>query len=401
MNLRTELVFGVCLFMGALGFQAVASERMIKVSVGQDAIGTVMEALNVDLVGVSKHSELGVIAIPESELPRLSALMHERFHRCGGFMIESDFFSAELDWQLLKEQPLAQDSDLYKIDQQTLVNELIRTVEEEKIRSSIETLSGFQNRYYRSEHGVNSQVWLKTQWQQIAANQESVQVELFNHGAWSQPSVVLTWLGQEAPEEIVILGGHGDSIAGWFPGNQVHAPGADDNASGVSTITEVLRVLVEGGFQPKRTIKLISYAAEEVGLKGSDEIARLHQSRGDQVKGVMQLDMTNFDGGNWDIVLISDYTNQEQNEFVGRLIDTYLPELKWTMDRCGYACSDHASWHRQGYPVSFPFESAFNEYNDAIHTSSDTLEQSNQHAEHAVPFAKLAVAFITELGLSR
>ena len=141
----------------------------------------------------------------------------------------------------------------------------------------------------------------------------------------------------------------------------------------------------------------MSYAAEEVGLRGSDEIAKLYQSQGVKVKGVMQLDMTNFDGGNWDIVLITDNTNQEQNEFVGRLIDTYLPDLRWTTDQCGYACSDHASWHRQRYPVSFPFEAAFNEYNDAIHTSSDTLAQSDHHAEHAVPFAKLATAFITEM----
>ena len=392
-----KIGIGLSLLAGSSFVQIKAMEPMVNVSVGEDALNLLEKELGAELIGLSKHSEMAVIRMPESELPRLSALMHEIFHRCGGFMIESDFVSAELDWQYARLNAFKSDENLYKIDQQDLVRMFMRSVDESQIKSSIETLSGFRNRYYRSEHGVNSQVWLKNKWQSIAQDQESIQVDLFNHGAWSQPSVVLTWAGSEAPDEVIVLGGHGDSIAGWFPGNQVHAPGADDNASGISTITEVLRVLIEGGFQPKRTIKLMSYAAEEVGLRGSDEIAKLYQHQGVKVKGVMQLDMTNFDGGNWDIVLITDNTNQEQNEFVGRLIDTYLPDLRWTTDQCGYACSDHASWHRQRYPVSFPFEAAFNEYNDAIHTSSDTLAQSDHHAEHAVPFAKLATAFITEM----
>ncbi|WP_370660982.1 M20/M25/M40 family metallo-hydrolase [Massilia cavernae] len=44
------------------------------------------------------------------------------------------------------------------------------------------------------------------------------------------------------------------------------APGADDDASGIAGLTEVLRVLAAGDYKPRRTIKLIAYAAEEVGF---------------------------------------------------------------------------------------------------------------------------------------
>ena len=71
--------------------------------------------------------------------------------------------------------------------------------------------------------------------------------------------------------------------------------------------------------------------------------------------------------------------------------------MPWGTDRCGYACSDHASWYRQGYPAAFPFEAAKRQMNNKIHTSNDTIEQSGGTADHAVHFAKLGVAFAMEL----
>ena len=89
---------------------------------------------------------------------------------------------------------------------------------------------------------------------------------------------------------------------------------------------------------------------------GSKEIAGIYNQNQEKVIGVLQLDMTLYHGSrNQDIILISDYTNQEQNAFLGNLIDKYL-QLSWMYDRCGYACSDHASWTGNGFPASFPFE---------------------------------------------
>jgi leucyl aminopeptidase len=107
--------------------------------------------------------------------------------------------------------------------------------------------------------------------------------------------------------------------------------------------------------------------------------------------------MTNYKGSEVDIVMMTDFTNEAQNAFLGKLIDTYLPTIKWGYDKCGYACSDHASWNRQGYPVSMPFESKKNDMNGKIHTGRDTIEQSGGTAEHAAKFARMGVAFVLEL----
>jgi leucyl aminopeptidase len=44
-----------------------------------------------------------------------------------------------------------------------------------------------------------------------------------------------------------------------------------------------------------------------------------------------------------------------------------------------------------------PFEARFKESNKSIHTARDTLERSNNTAEHAVKFARVAAAYAIEL----
>ena len=176
------------------------------------------------------------------------------------------------------------------------------------------------------------------------------------------------------------------------------APGADDDASGVASLTEVIRVLLAGNYQPRRTIKFMAYAAEEVGLRGSADIAKRFKQQQAKVVGALQLDMTNYQGDAQDIFLFTDYTNAAQNTFLANLAKTYLPSLKVGYSQCGYACSDHASWNAQGYAASFPFESSFDNSNPYIHSRNDTLASSGNQAKHALKFSQLALAYAVELG---
>ena len=144
---------------------------------------------------------------------------------------------------------------------------------------------------------------------------------------------------------------------------------------------------METSYQPQKTLKFMAHAAEEVGLLGSREIAESHKRKNEKVIGVLQLDMTNFKGSpDKDIVLISDNTNREQNAFLGRLINKYI-KLSWSYDKCGYGCSDHASWTRNGFPASFPFEAKKAQMNRKIHTANDTIEASrgNAHMPLSLP----------------
>jgi len=338
-----------------------------------------------------------IIAIDQSYIGMVGHFMHNDLKRCGGFF---GFQNKEEAYEFLNNESLENFGKGnifadYAIDQQDTVNALIAQVDANNIESTIRSLSNFHTRYYKSQTGVDSQNWVKSHWESLAASRSDVKVEFFNHQSWQQPSVIMTIKGKS--EETIVVGGHADSISGYFGGSSARAPGADDNASGISTITEVIRILLASGYVPEKTIKFMGYAAEEVGLLGSKEIAQDYNRRNEPVIGVLQLDMTNFNGSrSQDITLISDYTNEEQNKFLGKLVDEYV-KLTWGYDRCGYACSDHASWTAQGFPASTPFESKKNDMNRRIHTANDTIEQSGGNAGHAAKFAKLALAFIVEL----
>lgn len=70
--------------------------------------------------------------------------------------------------------------------------------------------------------------------------------------------------GSLRPEEIVIVGGHFDSV----PGVQ----GASDNAGGTALVLELARVFKEK--EGKRTLRFVAWGNEEMGLVGSHHYAR-------------------------------------------------------------------------------------------------------------------------------
>jgi len=191
-------------------------------------------------------------------------------------------------------------------------------------------------------------------------------------------------------DERVILGGHIDSINSR--GATLGAPGADDDASGTATVLEAAVVLLrDRTFSPALTVEFHGYAAEEMGLWGSQAIADSYKSTNIAVRCMVQFDMTGWVSGN--PVVVTDYTDSTLTSSL-RTIAQQASGLTFGTDRCGYACSDHASWNRAGYRASFPFESAMNRDNPYIHTTSDTLSQISP--DRVALFAKVAVAMATE-----
>ncbi|MBN3004755.1 M20/M25/M40 family metallo-hydrolase [Chromobacterium alkanivorans] len=336
-----------------------------------------------------------LVQVDDSVLPQLSDAIHHSLRHCGGFIVHKDLQDART---ALKAPVASALLPSYQINDQAVVNKLLPQLQDSNILGTIQSLSNYQNRFYTTSHGVNASNWIASQWRQLAAGRGDVTVEQFAHSAWPQKSVILTIKGKDNAAETLVLGGHLDSTVGNGTGETSRAPGADDDASGIASLTEVIRVLLANNYQPRRTIKFMAYAAEEVGLRGSSDIANRYKQQKVNVVGALQLDMTNYQGSAEDIFLFTDYTNASQNTFLANLAKAYLPNLKVGYSSCGYACSDHASWHKNGYPASFPFESAFNQSNPNIHTVRDTLASAGNQARHALKFSQLALAYAVELG---
>lgn len=67
--------------------------------------------------------------------------------------------------------------------------------------------------------------------------------------------------------------------------------------------------------------------------------------------------------------------------------------------QCGYACSDHASASKAGYPSAFVIESAFSDSDQKIHTSDDSIKYLS--FDHMLQHARLTLAFVYELAFAK
>ncbi|KAL1924855.1 uncharacterized protein VTP21DRAFT_4509 [Calcarisporiella thermophila] len=276
------------------------------------------------------------------------------------------------------------------------VKKLQGLLNKQNLQTTLEKLASFNNRYYTSQTGVQSAQWIFDKATEIANSATGglkVSVKKFQH-SWPQFSVIARIEGSNpALKDIVVVGAHQDSINQNNPQNG-RAPGADDDGSGSVTILEAYRALVAGGFKPERSIEFQWYAAEEVGLRGSQAIANKYKADGVKIAGMLQQDMTGYEGTRGSLGIVTDYVDASLSAFLRTLVDAYTT-LKWVNTRCGYACSDHASFNRAGFPSSFAFEATFNDASPYIHSDRDTTSRVSYN--HIFEFSKLVVGFAVEV----
>lgn len=99
-------------------------------------------------------------------------------------------------------------------------------------------------------------------------------ISLHSESKWkgevNSGNVVLDIVGSEKPEEIVLIGGHLDS---WDLGT-----GAVDDGAGIAITTAAAALIGQLPKRPKRTIRVVMFGAEEVGLLGAFAYAKQHEA---------------------------------------------------------------------------------------------------------------------------
>lgn len=398
-------VLSAALACGAVAASPGGTGGEVWITLGGDAFAVASRAIDLASIGfpLTRVDEAGGVVLarlPAAGLETLGGEIHRELQRCGGFIVHASL--AEARAALLRAAPDSRAPSAlgFVIDQPQWVAAVAGAVDEAQILATITTLStNFANRYHAHPSGTAAATWIRDLWATYAASRPEVTVELVTHTTTVQRSVVLTIPGTTLASEVIVLGGHLDSIAPGTGNPNFLGPGADDDASGIATLSEVVRVALAAGFHPQRTVQFMAYAAEEVGLRGSEAISASYLAAGTDVVAVLQQDMTGYHGSTEDIAFISDFTNAELNAFLVDLLAAYQPALTSTTTACGYACSDHAPWHNRGFPAAFAFEAKMFEDNPFIHTTSDTVATLGGSAAHAAKFARLAAAFMVEAGV--
>jgi len=288
------------------------------------------------------------------------------------------------------------------------VTPMLAKLEKKNMHSNLETFTSFHTRYYRSQYGVQSSSWLLGRVADIVNASGAVGhgafVRPFTH-PWGQSSVIATIPGKS--NKTIVIGAHQDSINLFLP-SILAAPGADDDGSGTVTIMEALRVLLTDedivkGKAPN-TIEFHWYSAEEGGLLGSQAIFSSYEKEGRNIKAMLQQDMTGYiqktlDAGEPESVgVITDYVDPGLTSFIKEVITAYC-EIPYIETKCGYACSDHASASKAGYPSAFVIESDFKYSDSKIHTTEDKIEYLD--FGHMLQHARLTLGLAYELAWAK
>ena len=176
--------------------------------------------------------------------------------------------------------------------------------------------------------------------------------------------------------EYIVIGAHYDHIG--FGGNnsssrrpylnEVHN-GADDNASGVSILIELVNSIKN--INPKRSVVFVGFGAEEMGLLGSKYFVDSKVIPEDKIHIMINMDMVGRLNKNQVLSINGTKTAGVLEDVLNDVLNS--SSLKYTFSASGYGPSDHSSFYVKDIPVLFFFTGAHTDY----HTPYDDINTLN------------------------
>ena len=191
--------------------------------------------------------------------------------------------------------------------------------------------------------------------------------------------------GSDLADQSVLIGAHFDSWHG--------ATGATDNGTGIAAMMEVMRIIRATGLQPRRTIRIGLWGAEENGLIGSRVFATRHLGTAEEPKpGLAKLSAYfNIDNGTGRIRGIWMQGNSQLEPIFAQWIAPLSDLGVEVLGPRSVGGTDHGSFDRLGVPA-FQFTQERLEYNSRTHHSNMDFYDRVQ-ADDVVQMATVAAVF--------
>ena len=208
----------------------------------------------------------------------------------------------------------------------------------------------------------------------VPAGEDGTWFQTFNRG-YRNILAMLPGSDPELANEVVILGAHydhvgyGSSKTSNGPTGQIHN-GADDNASGVSALLEVIEALQLGQISPRRSLLLALWDGEELGLVGSKHWLAHPTVPRERVRLLLNADMIGWlRGGRLEIN--GSRTGYGLRRFLSGELDEPLQlDFNWNLQ----ANSDHWPFFEREVPV-ITFHTGLH---DHYHRPTDDVARINQ-----------------------
>jgi len=223
----------------------------------------------------------------------------------------------------------------------------------------------------------------------------------YSFAGGTKRNVIAEQPGLTQANKIYLLIAHLDDTS-YVNGNpNTFAPGADDNASGSAAVMHIASILKQYDFGC--TLRYALVTGEEQGLYGSYAYATEVYNNGDNLKGVLNLDMLGYNtpGSNPRVELDTrQYSPQNAGDLaIANLfkdaVSAYSIQLTPYILQSGEQGSDHASFWDYGYPAILAIED-WNDHTPFYHRTGDQLSSLNM--EYYTEFAKAAIATFAHMG---
>lgn len=184
-------------------------------------------------------------------------------------------------------------------------------------------------------------------------------------------NVVGTLTGTRWPDEHLVLGGHHDTVYG--------ASGGNDNASGTIAVLETARVLArlqaETGCSPGRSIRFVTYSAEEQGFQGAFAYVRRHY--GPETSPRLSINLDELSAGHIKGIVLG---FPHLRDLVQAQLDTMKDGLQCHVMAQIDASSDHFPFLREGIDAAHLWRWRFHGRHadsDFHHEPGDTSDKLN------------------------
>ncbi len=297
------------------------------------------------------------------------------------------------------------DSLLQKIEESELADELfinsvIDQVNYTKLEKWVDDLSSFHTRHTKSGYIEDAAYWLKNELQSICEGK----VYFHNFTQTDQgtdyhlKNIVCDKKGLAA-DNLIIISAHYDSRMQDINNTNGRAPGADDNASGVSAILELARILSQ--IDLKNNIQFVLFSGEEQGQWGSKNYVKYLLDNNRKIDLLINADMIGYppQGSNKVNLEYDRGNNVPTNDISSYIVGIFMKQIavkyaKLNTTLTILSNSDYRPFEAFGYTVIGVHDGGV-EQNPNYHSTSDTSHTLD--LKYLSSITKLLLATILEL----
>ena len=257
-----------------------------------------------------------------------------------------------------------------------VLDALLAAIRQDSVYAYDARLEAFRTRLSLSDSNTAARIWIRQKflsfgYTDVTFDQFWLADNRYGGSGWCY-NVVCRKPGTTAPDKVVVIGGHYDSIVYGGGDPYTYAPGADDDGSGTAATLEIARVLA--GIPTKKTIIFIAFAAEESGLEGSYHYAQEASSSGMDIEVMLNMDMIGFTADSYPNIACEYFQPcRPYSELMAQMATdhTWLyPQLVGAS-----SSSDHYPFYQWGFNIASTIEGDFN--TAGWHTELDLTSRMN------------------------